>query len=714
METEAHDATTEGTEVSAPAAPVSTDATPEIPEARRALVKQWIDRVKADKKHFEKAFERMHKCQKIAAYGSEDDTVINGDSYVVPIINRFVNTAVASLYAKNPKAIAKRKQKLMFQLWDGDPSSLQQAVALTQQAATMQVQTDLMTGQPIIPPELQTATALLQEVQTVKAEILQYERMAKTMQILFAYYLDEQDCGYKEQLKAMVRRTKVNGVAYVELGFQRKLRRDPDIAAQIADVTSQVLAVEAGLQRMQEGQIEPDSASAEELKLLLADLQSKVEIIVREGPVLSFPRSTEIIPDKKCRHLKTFAGARWVSREFDMDPDDVLETYNVNIKGKFTPYKDDKVVAASTDKGNDGCCRVWRIYDKRNQQMLTVCDGYPDFLVEPSEMDVKIERFWPIFPLVLNEIEKDDEIFPPSDVWNARHMQKEYNSTRQGLREHKIAARPKYAAPKGRFEKDDLKNLSEMQPHDVVFLNALTNGEKVSDILQRIEAPGIDPNLYEVETTFADIQRTVGAQEANFGGTSGDTATESSIAENSRQTSNGSDVDDLDDLLSALTRAMGQLMLLEVSKETVVEICGPGAVWPDLPPSRSEIAKDLLLQIEAGSSGRPNKAAELANMERAMPFVSQLPGINPLVPAKKYATLLDWDVEEAIVEGMPSIVALNQSAGRNNQAGGDPSADPNQQGDKGGQNTTSTQANEPGAQPAHPAPGEGTPAPSFG
>ncbi len=675
---------------------------PEVSDSRRALVKEIIDGVKRARQKHDSAFKRMRESMKLAANGTTDKATAEAldGAYVVPITNRHINQAVASLYAKNPKATAKRKPKMLYQLWDGSPETL----ALAQQAAMAPpaVMQDPVTGTAMPgPPDpmAMQAQAVLAEVEAARQEILLYDRMAKTMEILFGYYLDEQDAGYKEQFKALVRRAKVCGVGYVKLGFQRVLERRPDIDAQIADATMQITAIEAGLHEMAEGEIDEQSAKAEELRILIDDLQSKAEIVVREGPVLSFPRATEIIPDENCRHLKTFAGSRRVAQEFDLSTDQIKEIYGVDVCASYTAYSD----AAKPEKGKLG--RVWEVYDKRNNQVCVVCDGYPDFLKEPAEPDVKLERFWPIFPLVLNEVESDGEdisIFPPSDAWNARHMQREYNGNRQGLREHRIAARPRPIAPAGRIENKDIKSLASQAPHEILFLNGMTTGEKIDDIIQYMKVPGVDPNLYETETVFTDIQRTVGTQEANFGGTSGNTATESSIAEQSRMTSNGSDVDDLDNLLTALARAMGQLMLQELSKDTVIEIAGPGAVWPDAPPSREQIAKELVLGIKAGSSGRPNRAAELANFERAMPYVSLIPGIPPAPLAEKALDLMEIDVEEAYVEGMPSITAQNQMAGRNQQAGGGPNA-PEQQGGQGADNAPGAeQRNEPQSQPAYP------------
>lgn len=674
----------------------------DVPSERAALVKQWLERIKASKKHHEPAFKRIDKSMLIASYGVDTKAEIELDKYVVPIINRHINQAVASLYARHPTAVAKRKQKLMYTLWDGDPQSIQAAMQRVQ-AAVMPVQ-DPVTGMTFSGEPDPNDMMLLQEIEAVKQELLQLERMSKTLKLLFAYYFAEQSANYKKQLKSAVRRAKVCGVAWVKLGFQRALKKNPDVEAQIADVTSKIAALEVAMQKMAAGELEEGTAAVEELRLNLQDLQSRPEIVVREGPVLSFPKAKSIIVDKDCWDLNTFAGARWIAHEFPKKTcDDILEEYNVDVKGKHTEYRVDSGSASDKTQEPTYCC-VYEVYDKKLNQAFTVCDGYSDFLKEPAEPDVRIERFWPLFPIIFNEIESEDEIYPPSDAWNARYMQREYNSTRQGRREHRIAARPRFAAAKGQLEKEDKDKLSGAEPFSIVELAAMTPDMDIKKLLQRIDVPGIDPNLYETETVFHDIQRVVGSQEANLGGTSNSTATESSIAENSRMTASSADVDALDDLLTDLSRAMGQLMLLELSRDTVIEIAGPGAVWPEAAPSREQVVKDLLLEVEAGSSGRPNKAAELANFERAMPYLSMLPGINPIPLAKKGLDLLELDLEEAIVEGLPSIVAMNQMAGRNQQAGGDPGADPNQQGDKGSQNAPDTQRNEPGSQPAYPEP----------
>ena len=77
-------------------------------------------------------------------------------------------------------------------------------------------------------------------------------------------------------------------------------------------------------------------------------------------------------------------------------------------------------------------------------------------------------------------------------------------------------------------------------------------------------------------------------------------------------------MDDREDVLTEVGRSMGELMLLELDQETVIKIAGPGAVWPMTAPSRQQIAEDIWLEVKAGSSGRPNRAAELANRNAAI------------------------------------------------------------------------------------------------
>jgi len=172
-----------------------------------------------------------------------------------------------------------------------------------------------------------------------------------------------------------------------------------------------------------------------------------------------------------------------------------------------------------------------------------------------------------------------------------------------------------------------------------------------------------------VRTIFDDIQLVVGAQESSFGGLSKATATETSIAESARMSSLGANVDELDSFMSEITRAAGQVLLENLSLDEVKKIAGPGAVWPEF--TRDTIMEEVFLEIEAGSTGKPNRAAELANIERIMPFLLQIPGIDPKWLARELLKRLDdkLELDSAFADQIPSIVAMNQGQ---SQGTGDP------------------------------------------
>lgn len=665
----------------------SSGDTPEVSDARRASVKAWQDKLTEALEHWNTlgVFKRMKDCQRIAKTGSSEEAWITADKFVVPILARHINLSVSNTYAKNPTVIAKRKKRLLFQSWDGKSSSVQKAMEMFQAGDV-------------------SAAALLMDVAAGQDYIRMADRIARTVEIVWAHYLSEQKHNYKAQLKALVRRAKVNGVAYVKLGFQRQTGYSTEREGQIADARSKIADLQRLIAAGQKGEFDAQSKEMDELQSLIQDLSAQHDQVLREGPVLSFPRSTRVVPDTGCTHLKSFLGCKWVAEYDDMTPEDVKSIYGVDIETKFTEMKPLK------GQKDRKFARVWHVQDSVKQQYFCLCEGYPDFIIPPQEQDVKLERFWTLFPLVFNECEDEENPFPLSDVWMGKHAQDEYNRSRESLRQHRIANQPWYGVRNGALEEKDFDQLSNHAPHAVLKFNGLGPDTKLENLIQRGPVIGIDPNQYDVESHMTDILRTVGSQEANLGPTSGATATESSIAENSRMSSQNDNVDDLDELMTELAHAGGHLCLAELSKETVVEIAGPGATWPEMPATREEVQKDLMLEVKAGSSGRPNRSAELADMERAFNAVSQLPGVNPEPLVKKYLMLLDLDPEETYVEGLPSITALNQAmgAGPQQQATGDPQTDPAQQGGEGGSNAPQPAENAPGAQPAYPQPQDGT------
>lgn len=697
----------------APADKLMARTRPDVSPARAALVTRWLKDIAEARKHWDADFKRMRRNMQFAGGKQWPNQKEQDDRFMVNLVQRVLKATVAALYAKNPTVVMKRRPKLDFKLWDGKPESAAQAQQALQIAATIP-------PEALLTPEGQTIFATAQASKAILADIQQgverrhrLDKIGKTLVTCLDYYLDESEPSFKLQMKQMMRRARTTGVGYVKLGFQRAMELSDDQNAKIADHADRLATIGRLTADIRDGEIDPNAAEAEELRLAIAAIQSEPESLIREGLVWSFPHSTRIIPSVSTEKLMGWVGGDFVAEEMMLTPDRIKEVYDVDIGNSFTAYRtvEGSPAGGETRRIADraaGLACVYHIHDKATGMQLVVCEGYPDFLKEPGSPDVFIEQFFPYFPVTFNDMEEEGRLFPKSDVELLTHVQKEFNRSKEALRQHRIANRPLYLSPTGAFEEDEVKSLQGYAAHSVIALNGLEKGRPATDVLSPVQKIGIDPNLYETNSLFEDMQRVTGNAEANLGGTGNGTATESSIAENSRQGSLGLDSDDLDDMLTALFRSAGAVLLTELDEATVMDIAGPGAVWPTL--SRAEVAKDLWLEVKAGSSGRPNVARDAANLERLIPLLVQVPGVSPRWLADKAVTLADdnVDLEDAIIDGLPSIMAQNALA---QVPTGDPSTDPNAQGGQGGNNAANPTPTRDQGQPGFPGAGAGGSAP---
>lgn len=629
--------------------------------SRRALVKKWGDKVMHAKKHWELAHRRMKEDSDF--YMGKQWPFHRGDDdrYVANLAQRHVQTRVAALYAKNPKAIVKRRKAMDFQIWEGSASELMMAKTANDESL-------MYVGAPN-----PASMALMKDVQQGFEKRRKLDKVAETLEVVFKHTLEHQN--FKIQMKQLVRRVCVTGVGFVKIGYHRVLGSRPEDVEKITDVTEQLRMLERLELDQRDGKFDENSHKAEQLRLLLKELtekQQENETITDEGLVFDFPQSCNIIVDTRCRQLQGFIGAEWVAQEFLLTCNEVKEVYGVDLGTTYTRQEQKLTESGMSEKTSDDLARIWEIYCKRDGLKYVIADGYPDFLVEPSCPDLKLRRFWPFFCLLFNEVENDREIYPPSDVRLLKPIQMEYNLARQRLREHRNANRPMYVTPIGMLSENDVKKLIDRQPNEVIQLNSLQPGQAVNQVIQPMMPIPIDPALYDTSMFMEDMFRVVGSQEANLGGGTGNTATEVSVAESSRMSSLGSHVDDLDEFLTDLSRASGQVLLTMMDPATATKIAGPGASWPTL--SAQEIADELYLEVEAGSSGRPNKATEIANFERLAPLLIQIPGIDPTWLAKEAIKRMDdgVDLTEAVKAAIPSIVQQNaqKQMGEAQMAGG--------------------------------------------
>lgn len=660
---------------------------PTIGDSRKALVQRWQKDVEQAKSHWSKDFRRMRRNMSFASGKQWQNQAEEDDRYKANLVQRVLKQAVASMYAKNPRVVAKRREKMDFVLWDGRPETAQMAMQAMMAPAAMVGPDGQQAVDPAAMNTAMQAQALMADIQQGVERRQMIDKIGKTLELLVAYYIDEQQPRFKTQMKQLVRRIRTAGVGYIKLDFQRQMDLSDDQTTKIADMTERLATIGQLQADLQDGEHDPYCAEAEELRLAMQQIQAEPEMIVREGLLWMFPQATRIIPSPETRELMGWVGAPWIAEEILLPVDEVKKVYGVDLGKNYTGYKVQAgkpwSAARLKDGEGKGLACVWHVYDRNTGLEYVVADGYPDFLREPAAPNIQVEQFFPIWAITFNAIEDECRLFPDSDVENLVHIQREYNRAKEAKRQHRIANRPLYLAPEGQFDEDEQKSLASHEAHSVIMVKAMRDGVKPTDLIGPVAKIGVDPNLYETEEIFADAVRVVGIQEAMIGGTANGTATEASVAQGSFNNATGLDSDDFDDVLTEVMKAAGQVLLTELDEETVKAIVGPGAVWPQF--SRSEIMAETWLEVKAGSTGRPNQQEQAAKLERMTPLLIQVPGVNPRWLAEKAVQIADDDVDltEAVIEGLPAITAMSamQQPGT-----GNPETDPNAQGDKGRDN----------------------------
>ena len=707
--------------------------------SRGQLVEQWQTRAIRAREHWErKAFQQMRKNMRLTR-GDQWGDAGTGQSYVLPpidiyaddpgdryvanVILRHVQQRTATIYGKNPTFTARRNKRMNSTIWDGTPEQLQAAQETMSAAMPQAPMADPATGMVMPPPpppppeQILVAQAVMADAQQAMERDKLLDKVAETLELLFKHEINEQPVPFKVSMKAIVRRALIAKVGYVKVGYSRVMGLRPEVEAELNDMSEQLATIERLAADLADGETQHDNPQAEQLRLAIAGLQKDGQVVLREGLLLTYPYSTAIIPSISCQQLRGFVGAEWVAEEYLLTADRIKEIYHVDIRqgasgstsnrpSSARAYIDqpfDRARRGDDDGDENTRFCVWEIYNKADGLVYCVCDGYADFLAEPSAPDVYLERFWPWFIFTTNEVYDETNLFPPSDVELIRDMQLEINRARQGLREHRRAARPKTVARTGVLEPADKAALEGAKANAVVEVQGLPDNMKVEDALVAWSGPQINPALYETDSIYQDILRVAGMQEANLGGTAGGTATESQIAEGSRVSATTSVIDDLDEMLTEMARAIGQVLFSEMGQETVKAIVGEGAAWPEL--SRDEIAREIFLDIEAGSSGRPNRAQEIQNATQMVPLLMQIPGISPEWMAREMLRRLDdrMELSDAFAPGLPSIQSLNGAKNVSVGANG-----PNSQGPQGQANTQGT---EPPRQNIAPTPPPAAPAP---
>lgn len=659
------------------------ETSPEV-VSEMAAVKRWLSRIAHSESVYADDYLRMQEnTEFVAGIQNDGQTAIRDkeDRYICNLTLQLISSEKARLYARNPQAECIKKERMDFALWDGSIEMLKEAF--------MGVQQSQMTGMP----DMQSFAVMSDFMQGKSMQKI-VDKFCETFKILYQYQVDSAKPEFKEQMKQLVVRALTCGVGYCIPYFVRE--NTPTITSTEAphNLVDRTKMAQLITSRLEDDDIQADDVQVETLKSLLLSIgttnQYGGDYGYPERIEFDFPPATSIIPDTNCRSLREFTAAKWVAQKFMLSVDDANAFFELTGETAIKPMSDlngtvnpdnNKIVALTADERNDPLIpkvALYRIWDYTTKSDLFIAKGHKFYVRVPTPLEPCVSGFWTIFTLLFNQIEVEPgsdskvTIFPPSDVDQIRSPQKEYNRSREALRDQRNANAPTYLVRKGSLTDNDKDNIRNRTPNEIVELEQVPADKQPSDMVSVLQVAKIDPALYDTRPQESDVQFATGAQQADIGPAQPyTTATVGNIAEQNKQSNTGSKVDDLDCFLSRLARASGEMMIQSMSVDVVKEIVGPGAVWPESPEDRRRFMNQVELGIKAASSGRPNQQANVQKMQMIMPMLMQA-GANPIAVIEALCEAMDDNMNHLDIQKFFPVPgqAMMTSGQNQNQNGG--------------------------------------------
>jgi hypothetical protein len=294
---------------------------------------------------------------------------------------------------------------------------------------------------------------------------------------------------------------------------------------------------------------------------------------------------------------------------------------------------------------------LWEIWDRDSNTVLTMIEGIKGW-VKPAWNPTATTRFYPFFLVCTSEV--DGQRHPQSLPSRSAKLVDEYQRIGSAEAEHRRRVIPKTGFNAGLMSHEDAEKLSKATIQEMVPIKPTQPNTPIGNILQQITYAQIDQNLYDRTRINNELERIWGIQEALSGSiNTAKTATEAQIQQSGFNARTGGRRDALESALSDLAQYTAEVAHANISIEDAQAMAGPDAMWPEY-SGPNDLNSMVVVDIRAGSSGKPNTTAERQAWANQLPLlqngimqIGQLRGSNPLDIADALERLLQITAERS-------------------------------------------------------------------
>lgn len=652
-------------------------------EAREAAdVDRWQKRLKSARKYDEDARKQYAKDRRYA----------RGDSgFLVDanIVGTNIDILESFLYARDPdidvmparacqppspEAIRDAAEETIGR--SPDVATAGQVAAAAMRYSGASEQEALIAGQMAENAKMEEMIAA--EVQSIQDRYARRLRDAKafgeTVEIVVSHLWRQ--ANLKSRGRPMVRSGLTIGVGVLKASWQERTEPSPEAVSQINDL-------QRNLQEVSRLRAELEDASGTDYDEKAADLQRQIEVlqqqaerVVARGFVIDnvAGEDFQVAPGYTiANHLD----APWNAHRIPMLRSDAKAEFDLSEEqaGKATGYTARKPVMirdrsaneveadnaeaadsfetgrGNADDGGGDWVMVWEIWDRIGNHVLTYIEGLQRWVRAPWQPPATT-RFYPFFLFTTSEV--DGQRHPQSMVSRASKLVDEYNRIGTAEAEHRRRIKPKTLFLKGQIGGGDMVKIVGGETAEYVGVETTSPNVNLAQLFMPMQYPALDPALYDRSRINAEIERIFGVQEALAGAVNQPkTATEAQIQQGGFQARLGGRRDALESALQELAQYTAEVARAQLDGETVRQIAGPDALWPEY-GGPDDLTSMVAIEIRAGSSGKPNTAAEREAWAHQLPMlqamigqIGQMRNSTPADVADCYANLLRITAERS-------------------------------------------------------------------
>lgn len=485
----------------------------------------------------------------------------------------------------------------------------------------------------------------------------------------------------KKAGKKWVRAALTVGMGWIKGTFLTQQTPSPQIEQSLSTYADQLARIEAEKEALEEGAEDDTDRRKVAIQESMKGLEARKQKQKRYGLMCDFVRSEDIQVSLDVSDITDYLDADWVSCDMyvrtdtlaarfdDLDEDDIKSAAkyyqrNVALKGdgeeqvlgdntqEIGQYSqtapDGQGTTPSGSSKVQSFAKIIELWDRKNQLIRTMVDGVKTWAVAPYPPPQATVRFYPFFGLYFYPV--DGQRHPQSLPWRLRKLQDEYSGTRSAQVLTRQRSVPGVIINAGSLPPDELKKVTDGVHGEYIPLQGVAN-TPVQNMFAAKPLPTYNAALYDVEPTVSDMERISGVQEAlsQGAGDQGDpkTATEANIEHQGFQSRTGSDRDNLEENLDDLAQYTAECSIQECPLSWVSRVCGDNAFWlgpndqpkpspvtgemPQVDPTTGQVppmdVEDLLTMVEvnidAGTTGKPNTAADKANWATILPLLEK-------------------------------------------------------------------------------------------